>query len=279
VGERDSVLLAEACGIMPAWKDIDSDRSPTDGRAASGLPTLTSGAGQFATTHWSVVLAAAQESSAEKAEALEKLCRIYWYPLYVFVRRRGYQPPDAQDLTQSFFARLLHKQYLTAVDRTKGRFRSFLLAALEHFLANEWRNAQAQKRGGKVTFLSLDGIDAEEKYLQVPATNLSPEKVYEQQWAAALLEQVLIRLREEFVRAGKEKLFDELKIFLAGEKRAVSYAELAGKLGTTEAALKMAVSRMRRRYGELLRAEIAQIVSKPQEIEDELQTLLGALSR
>src|SRR5262245_40752810 len=228
---RKICAVGRGCGVMPAGKDIDSDGSPADGRAASGLSALTYGTGQFATTHWTVVIAAAQETSAEKDEALEKLCRIYWYPLYVFVRRRGYQPPDAQDLTQSFFARLLHKQYLNAVDRTKGRFRSFLLGALEHFLANEWRNAHAQKRGGRVTFLSLDGNDAEEKYLQVPSTGLSPEKVYEQQWAATVLEQVLVRLRDEFVRAGKEKLFEELKIFLTGEKRAVSYGELAGKVG------------------------------------------------
>src|SRR5215475_6780510 len=177
---------------MHAWKDADSDCLPTDAKGSSPLSALTSGTGQFATTHWSVVLAAGSESSTQNAEALEKLCRTYWYPLYVFVRRRGYAAHDAQDLTQSFFARLLHKQYLNAVDRTKGRFRSFLLGALEHFLANEWRNAHAQKRGGRVTFLSLDGNDAEEKYLQVPSTGLSPEKVYEQQWAATLLEQVLV---------------------------------------------------------------------------------------
>jgi|ERR1051326_229412 RNA polymerase sigma-70 factor (ECF subfamily) len=264
---------------MHAWKDVGSDDSRTNAKGTPLLSALTSGTAQFATTHWSVVIAAGQESSTEKTEALERLCRAYWHPLYVFVRRRGYQPHDAQDLTQSFFARLLDKQYLKAVDRTKGRFRSFLLAALQHFLANEWRNAHAQKRGGQATFLSMDGDGAEVKYLQVPSTEFSPEKLFEREWATTILEKVVACLREEFVSAGKERLFEELKIFLTGDKRAVSYGELAKKLGATEAALKMSVSRMRQRYGELLRSEIAQTVSKPEEIEDELRTLLAALSR
>src|SRR6266699_4975599 len=176
--------------------------------------TTAAGGGQFATTHWSVVLLAGQSPSPLAQEALEKLCRTYWYPLYVFIRRRGYAAPEAQDLTQSFFARLLEKKYLSAVDRTKGKFRSFLLAALEHFLANEWRNARAQKRGGQFSFISLDDTAAEQQYLQVSASNASPEKLFEQQWATTLLEQVLVRLREEFVGASKEALFEELKVYL-----------------------------------------------------------------
>src|SRR5690242_19917178 len=191
----------------------------------------------FTSTHWSVVLAAGQDTSSEKSQALERLCRTYWYPLYAFVHRRGYPPDEAQDLTQSFFLRLLDKQYLKAVDRTKGRFRSFLLAALQHFLANEWRNAHAQKRGGKATFLSVDADGAEVKYLQVPSTEFSPEKVFEREWATTILEKVVACLRQEFLGLGKEKQFEELKIFLTGDKRAVSYGELANKLGATEAAL------------------------------------------
>jgi RNA polymerase sigma factor (sigma-70 family) len=232
----------------------------------------------FTTTHWSVVLAARHSGSAEADRALERLCRTYWYPLYAFVRRRGYQGHDAQDLTQEFFARLLSKKNLDTLDRSKGKFRSFLLASLENFLANEWRNAHAQKRGGNAVFLFLDDGSPEEQYLQTCAGHMSPEKVFEQQWALALLEQVLTRLRAEFVAAGKGAFFEELKIFLTGEKRTVSYTELALKLNSTEAALKMAVSRMRQRYAQLLRAEIAETVTGPESVEEELRALFAALS-
>jgi len=235
------------------------------------------GAREFTTTHWSVVLSAGRDSSAQ-ADALAKLCRVYWWPLYAFVRRRGHSPHDAQDLTQGFFARLLEKDYLNAVDPRKGKFRSFLLAALEHFLSNEWRDAHAQKRGGQFTFVSTDAQSAEQQYLQEPASNLSPEQLFEQQWAMTLLDQTLNRLQQEFVASGKGVLFGDLKIFLTGEKRAGLYAELAKKLGMTEAALKMAVSRMRHRYGELLRAEIANTVASPGEIDEELRALFAALS-
>ena len=172
----------------------------------------------FLTTHWSVVVAAREGASVEADAALERLCRLYWWPLYAFVRRRGYGAHDAQDLTQEFFARLLAKDFLRAVDRSKGKFRSFLLAALEHFLAKEWRRANAQKRGSKFSFVSIDDHSAEQPYLQVPASNLSPEQLFEQQWAIALLEQAVAKLREEFLTAGKQTLFEELKIFLTGRK-------------------------------------------------------------
>jgi RNA polymerase sigma-70 factor (ECF subfamily) len=232
----------------------------------------------FDTTHWSVVVAAGKGPTALADAALEKLCHVYWWPLYAFVRRRGYAAHDAQDLTQEFFARLLAKDFLYSVDRGKGRFRSFLLGALEHFLANEWRNAHAQKRGGKFNFVSLDDTTAEEHYQHVPGPGLTAEKCFEQQWAITLLEQALDRLRDEFVAADKGATFDILKIFLTGEKRAASYGELALKLQTTEAALKMAVSRMRRRYGELLRAEIGHTVTGAEEVESELRALFTALS-
>lgn len=230
----------------------------------------------FATTHWSVVLTAGQGPSTESDAALERLCRTYWWPLYAFVRRRGHEPHDAQDLTQEFFARLLAKDFLRAVDRSKGKFRSFLLAALEHFLANEWRRTRAQKRGGGARVISLDDTSTENRYEQLASSALSAEQVFEQQWAMTLLEQAVSRLRGEFAGAGKEALFNEIKIFLT--KRAGGYADLAVKLQTSEAALKMAVSRMRQRYVEVLREEIASTVSSPAEVDEELRALFGALS-
>jgi RNA polymerase sigma-70 factor (ECF subfamily) len=230
------------------------------------------------TTHWSVVLAASQEPTTDADAALELLCRVYWGPLYAFVRRRGYEAHDAQDLTQEFFARLLARDFLGAVDRSKGKFRSFLLAALKHFLAKEWRRTNTQKRGGRLSFVSLDDETAEQHYTRLAAPEVTPEKLFEQQWAMTLLEQVLSRLRDEMIAAGKGPTFEELKVFLTGEKRSASYAELAVKLATTEAALKMAVSRLRQRYGELLREEIANTVTGPEEVEEELRALFAALS-
>jgi RNA polymerase sigma-70 factor (ECF subfamily) len=240
--------------------------------------TTALAAGRFNQTHWSVVLLAAGQPSLPASAALEKLCETYWYPLYAFVRRRGYATHEAEDLIQEFFARLLAKDFLRTVDRSKGKFRSFLLAAMEHFLAKEWRRANAQKRGGNYAFVSIDDDTAEKPYHEVLASTLSPEQLFNQQWAIALLERVVSRLQEEFLAAGKQSQFDTLKIFLTGEKQAVRYAELAARLGKTEGALKMAVSRMIQRYGELLRIEIANTVSDPAEIEDELQELKKALS-
>lgn len=241
----------------------------------------TSASCRFNTTHWSVVLSAQSAQSAQSpqaSESLAKLCRIYWWPLYAFVRRRGYAAHDAQDLTQEFFARLLANDFLRPVDRSKGRFRSFLLAALQHFLAKEWRRAHTQKRGGEFTFVSINDETAEQPYLQVAASNQSPDRIFDQQWALTLLNQAVARLGEEFVAAGKGPLFQEIKIFLTGEKQTGRYAELALKLQTSESALKMAVSRMRQRYGELLRAEIANTVSGPEEVEEEWRALLAALN-
>ena len=224
------------------------------------------------------MLASGQGASDGADAALEKLCRAYWRPLYAFVRRRGYNAHDAQDLTQEFFARLLAKDFLRAVNRSKGKFRSFLLAALDHFLANEWRNAHAQKRGGRCSFVSIDDDSAELPYQLVSTSNLSPEQFFDKQWAITLLEQVVAKLREEFIADGKATQFEILKITLTGEKRAETYAQMAAKLETTEDALKMAVKRLRERYGELLRAEIANTVSDQAEIEEELSALIAALS-
>ena len=233
---------------------------------------------RFVTTHWSVVLAAKDGSAAQAEAALERLCRTYWWPLYAFVRRRGCGAHDAQDLTQEFFARLLAKDFFRTVDRSKGTFRSFLLASMENLMTKEWRRANAQKRGGEFIFISTDAEFAEQQYLQLQATGLSPEQLFDREWATTLLNQTLKLLQEEFVAAGKGAKFDSLKVFLTGERGACTYAELAGPLETTEAALKMAVSRMRERYGELLRAEIANTVSDPTKVEEELRALFGALS-
>jgi DNA-directed RNA polymerase specialized sigma24 family protein len=232
----------------------------------------------FTTTHWSVVLAAGQGDSPQAAEALERLCAGYWHPLYAFVRRQGCSPPDAEDRLQTFFACLLEKHYLNEVDRSKGRFRSFLLAALKHFLANEWDRARAQKRGGQIQFLSLEGELAEGRYSEEPAAEVTPERVYEKQWACVLLERVMERLEQDFNEAGKGHLFAALKGFLVGDRPSVSYAALAAKFETTEAALKMKVQRMRYRYQRLLREEIAQTVASPEEVEDEIRYLFSVLS-
>jgi RNA polymerase sigma factor (sigma-70 family) len=245
---------------------------PMPMNATAGMPSV------FATTHWSVVLRAGGENAPQADEALEKLCRTYWYPLYVFIRRSGSSQHDAEDLTQEFFARVLEKRSLGAVDRSKGKFRSFLLAAFQHFASNYRRDARAQKRGGTCTFISLNDESAEQQYLHSAPAGLPPDKLFEQQWAITLLEQSLKKLQEEWIGAGKDGQFEQLKIFLVGEKRCASYAELAPKLNSTEAALKMAVSRLRRRYGELLRAEIANTVNTSEEVEDELRALFAAVS-
>ncbi|HUR46122.1 MAG TPA: sigma-70 family RNA polymerase sigma factor [Candidatus Saccharimonadales bacterium] len=240
-------------------------------------PDATFPSSRFVTTHWSIVLSAKAGLPGEADEALEQLCKTYWWPLYTFVRRRGYGAHDAQDLTQEFFARLLAKDFLRAVERSKGRFRSFLLASLEHFVANEWRNAHTHKRGGEFTFVSTDG-DPEQQYLRLSGSSLSPLELFDQQWAMTLLNEAILRLQKEFVAAGKKALFESTKIYLTGEKQTAPYAELAAKLNMTEGALKMAVSRMRQRYGELLLEGIARTVNDPKDIEDELHALFAVFS-
>jgi RNA polymerase sigma-70 factor (ECF subfamily) len=234
--------------------------------------------GQFATTHWSVVLAAGQGDDTRAREALEKLCRAYWYPLYAFVRRQNRSPHDAQDLTQEFFARLLESSALARVDRTKGRFRSFLLASLKHFLANQRDHDRAQKRGGGQALLSFDAATAETRYRLEPTDEATPEKAYEKQWALTLLELVMARLRAEHAAAGKKRQFEQLKGSLLGDKSMLLYAEIAAQEGVSESAVKMSVSRLRLRYRELIYDEIAHTVSSPSEIEDEIRHLLAAIT-
>jgi len=235
------------------------------------------GVGVFATTHWSLVLAAADEKSPRAVDALESLCRAYWYPLYVYVRRKGYSAADAQDLTQEFFSQLLSKDYLNIADRNRGKFRSFLLGSLEHFLAREWNKARAQKRGGGRSHFSLDEKDAENRYLIEPAHALTPDKVFDRRWATTLLDQAMAQLRDECISDGKGDLFRKVQYLLPGERGAASYAQIAADLNTSEDAIKMAVHRLRGRYGELVRAEIAQTVATPQEAQEELRHLLAVL--
>ncbi len=246
--------------------------SPSDGVEPSSRPP-----GLFATTHWSVVLTAGDVASPQAAEALERLCRTYWYPLYAFVRRRGYSPPDTEDLLQGFFARFLEKNYLGDVDQAKGRFRSFLLAALKHYLANEWDKAKAVRRGGRVEFMSLEAEVAESRYYEEPVSEVTPEKLYEQRWAYELLERVMQRVQHEVEASGQSPLFEGLKGFLLGEGQDVSYADVAAQQGLSEGALKKRVQRMRQRYQRLLREEIAHTVARAEDVEDEIRYLFNVV--
>jgi RNA polymerase sigma-70 factor (ECF subfamily) len=231
----------------------------------------------FATTHWSVVLAASEGQSPEAVAALEKLCSTYWYPLYVYVRRKGYTAEDAQDSTQEFFARLLARNYLRVADRNRGKFRSFLLGSLEHFLAREWTKARAQKRGGGVHLFSLDEAEVENLYQKEAMFELTPDKVFDRRWATTLLAQAMTRLREIYVADGKENLFIKLESLLAGEAPEGSYAAIAASLGMSEGAVKVAVHRLRERYGKLVRAEVAQTVADPAGVDEELHHLFDVL--
>ncbi len=232
---------------------------------------------RFATTRWSVVLAAGRKSSAESEAALATLCETYWYPLYAYVRRQGHDSTGAQDLTQGFFVRLLEKGYLQQVERERGKFRSFLLASLKHYIINEWDRGRTAKRGGGREHLRIDFEVGESRYRLEPASRETPESIFEKQWALALLDRVQEALRGEFHDAGKEDHFDRLSLCLTGEPRLASYRELAAELGTTEGAMKVAIHRLRKRFRDRLREEIAQTVASEAEIDDEIRTLFGAL--
>ena len=229
----------------------------------------------FVTTHWSVVLSAQDRDSPEAREALETLCRSYWFPLYAFVRRQGRSPHDAQDLTQEFFARLLEKEYLKSAKPEKGRFRTFLLVALKRFLANEWNRQHAQKRGGFTPVVSIDEELAESRFAAEPAHQLQPDVLFDRQWATTLLERTMSQLHDEYVTSGRARLFEQLRGCLARDESALTYAEIAGQLNLTEAAVKMAVQRVRARYREILRAQIAETVASPEEIEEEIRHLFS----
>lgn len=233
----------------------------------------------FPVTQWTVVLAAGSTPSPESAAALERLCQAYWYPLYAFVRRSGYSPSDAEDLAQEFFARLLQHNWIAYADHHKGRFRSFLLMAMKRFLAKEWDKARARKRGGEARLVPLRLDTAETRYRQEPADTRTPEQVFEREWALALLESVLKRMRADHVRGGKGKLFEALEPCLVGDRERQPYAALGAKLGMTEGAVKVAVCRLRERYRECLREEISHTVVSPAEVEEELRHLFRVLAR
>ena len=236
-----------------------------------------SGSPAFSTTHWNVVLEAGQEDSPGAAEALERLCQTYWYPLYAFIRRKGHSPSDAQDLTQEFFARFLERKYVALADQSRGKFRTFLLRSLEHFLINEWAKAGAAKRGGAHRPISWDELEAERRYLLEPADGHTPDKLFEKRWALSLLDQVMGQLREEFSERDKRKLFELLKGSIWGEPADATYEEIAGWLGMSESAVKVAGHRMRQRYRELLRAEVAQTVATSAEVDEELRYLAAVM--
>lgn len=232
----------------------------------------------FATTQWSVVVAAGEGGTGESQTALETLCRAYWYPIYLYVRRKGHGPADAQDLTQEFFAQLIRKEHLRLADRRKGRFRTFLLATLDYFLAREWSRAHRQKRGGQFSFISLEQENADDRHRFEPADHQTPEEAYAKQWALTVLKQAMDLLEGECATHRKRPLFEETRHLLSGERGDETYSEIGGRLGMAGGAVRVAVHRLRLRYAELLRSEIGRTVSSVDEIDEELQFLLSVVS-
>jgi RNA polymerase sigma-70 factor (ECF subfamily) len=231
----------------------------------------------FATTHWTVILAAGQATSGEARRAMAELCETYWYPIYAFVRRQGGDPDEALDLTQGFFARLLERRDLAGIERGRGRFRGWLLLAVKHYLSNERDRSRAAKRGGGRRPVSIDAADAESRYQREPSHDLTPDRIFERRWALALLGQVLSTLQQEYAADGKERLFDALKDCLGGAATEGRYAQVAGELDMTEGAVRMAALRLRRRYRELLRQQIAQTVETSEQVDEEIAFLFSAV--
>jgi RNA polymerase sigma factor (sigma-70 family) len=239
-----------------------------------------SGNGAFVTTHWSVVLLAGQQTKEPEAcEAFARVYLDYWYPLYAYVRRRGHTPTNAEDITQDFFVHLLAKKSLQGLEQTGGRFRSFLLRSVDNFLANEWDRRQAQKRGSGQANLSLNAADGEARYAHAVSDRDTPETLFERQWALTLLSKVLEQLRKECEATGKTGLFEDLRLHLQGDRQGPPYAEIAARQGMTEGAVKVTVHRLRQRYVELLRGEIARTVSRPEEVDEELRHLVALVGR
>lgn len=232
----------------------------------------------FATTRWSLVLAAGESGSSAAERALAELCGHYWYPLYAYARRRGYDTEDARDLTQAFLAKLLEKRDLRAADPKRGRFRTFLLSSMKNFLAGEWRKEHTLKRGGDVEILPLDFDSAEESYGLEPSHELSPEAIYERRWALGLLEHAVADLQRQYAKAGNSELFDALKGFLWDEGDAFPYSELSRSLGRSEGALRTAASRLRSRWRKRLRELVAETVHEESEVQDELRSLIASVS-
>lgn len=232
----------------------------------------------FVTTRWSVVLAAQDKASPDSAAAWETLCRTYWFPLYAYVRHQGHSPHDAQDLTQEFIARFLAKDYLKAADRDKGHFRTFLRVTLKRFLLNEWDRLRAQKRGGGQTIVSFDTNVAEAKY-QTEPVGQAPDQLYEREWAMTLLQKTMADLRHEYEKAGKAAEYERLKNCLTADRGAIAYAQIATDLGQSEGAARVAVHRLRKRFRELFRSAVADTVSEPAEIDEEVRYVVGLLSQ
>jgi RNA polymerase sigma-70 factor (ECF subfamily) len=235
---------------------------------------VTENRGIFHTTHWSVVWQAREPGSQEAADALEKLCSTYWPPLYGYIRREGYGVAEAQDLTQEFLSRFVHREWLGHLQEQRGKFRCFLLTFLKHFLSDERDRARAQKRGGGRIFVPLDAYEAEERDAMTPSNGLSADQIYDRRWAAAVMFQAAKKLEAEYARRGKAALFERLKDLQPNEHGAQSYAELGAALGMTEQAFKNAVHTFRHRYAEFLRREIAETVMDPSQVEEELRHLL-----
>jgi RNA polymerase sigma-70 factor (ECF subfamily) len=233
----------------------------------------------FHTTHWSVVMAAREQDGTVARDALAKLCTAYWYPLYAFVRGRGFSPHDAEDLTQEFFCRFLERNSLVNVSPAGGKFRSFLLACLKHFLANEWERAHAQRRGGGQSPIPLDGGEGETRLSLEPADKSTPEAMFEKRWAFAVLEQAMKAVQAEYVAKNKGGVFDELKGFLPGGQGSESRAKLASRRGISVGAVDVAVHRLRQRFGVLLRDQVAQTVSSEGEVDEEIHYLMSVLGR
>jgi RNA polymerase sigma factor (sigma-70 family) len=246
-------------------------------RGASGAESDSAYA-SFKTTHWSSVLHAADSTDPTADASLARLCQTYWYPLYYYVRRLGHSREDAQDLTQEFLARLVHKHYLEGIKQEKAKFRSFLLVAFKRFLANEWDRAHRLKRGGGQELVSFDAQATERRFLAEPVEEMSPEKAFERRWALALLGQVLARLEMESCAGNKGPLFQALKGLLSGEETGTSYAELGQRFGMSESNVKVTVHRLRRRYRELLREEVTATVDSPEDANEEIRHLFATLS-
>jgi RNA polymerase sigma factor (sigma-70 family) len=253
--------------------------SDYDGSMSTSLLDARDGARWFATTHWSVVLAAREGDSPGASEALNDLCRAYWPPLYSYIRREGHDVAEAQDLTQEFFTRLVERDYLARLNHQRGKFRSFLLAFLKHFLSEQREKAQAQKRGGGQRFLSLDAGEGEEGYLAEPADELTPEQIFERRWVQTILQRALDRLTAEYSEMDRAALFEALKDFQPRHPGSLTYAEIGANLSTTEAAIKSAMQRMRQRHREILREEIAHTVGSAQEVEEEIRYMREVLNR
>lgn len=235
-------------------------------------------AGIFATTRWTLVVAAGSGTTVQSARALEELCRAYWYPLYAYTRRRGYAREDAEDLTQGFFERFLRKNYLEDLSAARGSFRGYLLASLKHYIANERGRAGRIKRGGEVIRLALDWQEADGRFEIADVTRLPPDAAYDREWAVALLARVIAMLKDEFVAEGKGDRFDELKAYLSVEKDHIRYSAAALALEMDEGAVRVAVHRLRKRYRVLLKEEVARTLADPSMVEEELKALMAAFA-